>query len=183
MERRCWAATFTEIDTLFWLFQHLNHLCLAGGLLVKETPVRATMLQPEKKIQRTAANAQTLDLQRRQPLGQGRLDVEASVRGIGAQTQQGAQHMKNGAGSPGLRNIGPAWVEHGKIEIAAPRYSGEDFWRTEALKVLDSIKNTANDVVRLFVQSIAHKALGNNAVVLRPDRATLIGQGIVSRIA
>ena len=81
----------------------------------------------------TRANLQALQFDGWYPIGQGWLDVQPLMRGIGPQTQDSTQHMEDAAGGPGLWNVGPTGVEDGKILVSASADKTVRVWTRDSV--------------------------------------------------
>src|SRR5438105_5475209 len=130
----------------------------------------------------TRANLQALQFDGWYPIGQGWLDVQPLMRGIGPQTQDSTQHMEDAAAGPGLWNVGPTGVEDGKILVSSAMHSCEDFRWPVRIETVNCIEDATNDLVGFIGQTIAFEARRDDAIVLGPDGAKLIQIGIKSRI-
>src|SRR5581483_6329812 len=119
---------------------------------------------------------------RGQPIGQRWLHKKPLVGGVCPQAEDSLDHLENAAGCPCLGNIGPARIERGKIKISLALQACEDFRRSIRIKTLDGIKHATNDEIRLISQAVTLKACRDNAVVMRPDGAALVGEWVIGGI-
>src|SRR5579859_1367967 len=178
----CKAILSFACKSLSRLIHDLDQLIFMLGLSVQHAPAGTAMLAPEKQIERTGAHTQTLDFNGWQPLWQRRSDVETPMRSIRAQPQNSTQHMKNRPRRPALRDICAAGIKHRKIKRSTPRGTGKHFGRTKGLKVLNCIKYSASHSIHLIYKAITFKPLGDNPIILRPDRTSLVCERIIGRI-
>src|SRR5436305_2607747 len=90
--------------------------------------------------------------------------------------------MEDTASGPGLRNVGPAWIKNWKIYVALALYARKNLRWSIRVKAVYGIKYTPDYMVRFICQSVAFKPVGNDAIILGPDRTKLVEVWIVRRI-
>src|SRR5579884_2753683 len=90
--------------------------------------------------------------------------------------------MEDAPCSPSLGNIGSSRVEDRKIDDSLALHPSEHFWGTVRVKAFNGVEDAADHFVCFICQSVALESIGNNAVVLRPHRTSLIGKGVICRI-
>ncbi len=90
--------------------------------------------------------------------------------------------MKNATGGPCLWNIGPRWIENGKVSVALALHAGEDLWWSIGVEAFCSVEDGAYHPIRLLCHAVAFEACRANTVVLWPDGAALVSKGIVGRV-
>src|SRR5579885_3405143 len=104
------------------------------------------------------------------------------VGGVRPQAENSLDHLEDAASCPRLRNIGPAWVERGKVNIALTLQACKHLGRAIGIKTLNGIEHPTDDLIRLIGQPITLKACCDNAVVMRPDRPKLVGERVIGWI-
>src|SRR5206468_2804919 len=88
--------------------------------------------------------------------------------------------LENAAVRPGLRDVRADILRRERVRY--PRHTRVDLRKPIAEETAGRVEHAAADAVRLLGVAVAPEAAGDDAVVVWPDRAVLVGERIIGCI-
>src|ERR1051325_10448748 len=107
-------------------------------------------------------------------------DVQASGWRIGPDAENGLQQVEDASGGPGLRHV-RLGIENGEGP-SPPFDTGVEIGQPITYEVARPPGDAARNARRLGSEAVTPEAERDDAVVMRPHRASLIGERIVRRV-
>src|SRR5579863_10205128 len=141
---------------------------------------RSFVVAPESQIEDVFPDLEISNGELREPHGQSGIDVELASRRVGLKADDHLKHGETRSRCPGLWHIG-AEVLNRKVG-GITLHARIEFRHLVAHEVAGRAADVAGDAVRLFDESIAAKAQCDDAVVVRPYCAVLVGMRIVGGV-